>query len=370
MNQKTKKVLINIVGEENYTDNLIDLISYSKDASEHSHRPDAAVWPTTTEQISAILKLANKEKFPVVARGAGTSLAGLAVPEKGGVILDLGRMNKIISISVEDRLAVVQPGVVYAELERALSPHGFFFPPDPASSPAATIGGMVNTNAAGNRTIKYGPTRNFVLWMEVVLPDGKVINTGSKTLKSCSDYDLTRLIVGSEGSLGVVTKIALKAIPVPQHYATANFIYDSVVALARAATRLRRAGLVPEMIEFLDRKTAKTSFDYAGISGVPFLPPRQHSGNPVTAPLPAGGQTGSWDAADPSGILAHEPPHRAVSIRNGKTRDAGFRRHTQGNRQGGLGKSWNSRAGGGAQLGRLGSLIQYGDQETGGDRLQ
>jgi len=141
MNETSKRALIEIVGEENYTDSLLDMIVYSKDASEYKHRPDAAVWATSTDQVSAILKLANKEVFPVTARGAGTSLSGLSVPERGGVILDLGRMNKIIRISIEDRLAVVQPGVVYAALEKALAPHGFFFPPDPASGAVSTLGG-------------------------------------------------------------------------------------------------------------------------------------------------------------------------------------------------------------------------------------
>ena len=139
MDEKIKQALIGIVGKEDYTDSLIDMIAYSKDASEFKHRPDAAVWATTTEQISAILKVANREKFPVTARGAGTSLSGLSVPERGGVVLDLGRMNKIIKISIEDRLAVVQPGVVYASLEKVLAPHGFFFPPDPASGTGPVI---------------------------------------------------------------------------------------------------------------------------------------------------------------------------------------------------------------------------------------
>ena len=129
MDTTIKQSLKEIVGEENFTDSLIDLIAYSKDSSEHHHRPDAALWPVNTEQISAIMKLANIEKFPIVPRGAGTSLAGLAVPEKGGIILDLGRMDKIIDVNIKDRVVVVQPGVVYADLDRALVPYGFFFPP-------------------------------------------------------------------------------------------------------------------------------------------------------------------------------------------------------------------------------------------------
>ena len=133
METSIKERLKEIVGPENYTDDLIDLIAYSKDATEHKHRPEAAVWPIDANQVSKILMLANEKLFPVVPRGAGTSLAGLPVPERGGLILDMARMDKILNISIEDRLAVVQPGVVYEDLERALAPDDFCFPPDPAS---------------------------------------------------------------------------------------------------------------------------------------------------------------------------------------------------------------------------------------------
>ena len=255
MEDKTKKALIDIVGEENYTDNLIDLISYSKDASEHRHRPDAAVWPATAEEISAILKLANKDRFPVVPRGAGTSLAGLAVPEKGGVILDLVRMNKIISVSVTDRLAVVQPGVVYADLERALAPHDFFFPPDPASGTVATLGGNVATNAGGIKGAKYGTTKDYVLSLQVVLPDGRVMRTGSKCMKSSSGYDLTKLFVGSEGTLGVVTEITLKINPKPSLTSTAMATFEDLEDAGRAVSEIMHSGILPSALEVVDQQT-------------------------------------------------------------------------------------------------------------------
>ncbi len=255
MEDKTKKALIDIVGEENYTDNLIDLISYSKDASEHRHRPDAAVWPATAEEISAILKLANKDRFPVVPRGAGTSLAGLAVPEKGGVVLDLGRMNKIISVSVTDRLAVVQPGVVYADLERALAPHDFFFPPDPASGTVATLGGNVATNAGGIKGAKYGTTKDYVLSLQVVLPDGRVMRTGSKCMKSSSGYDLTKLFVGSEGTLGVVTEITLKINPKPSLSSTAMATFEDLEDAGQAVSEIMHSGILPSALEVVDQQT-------------------------------------------------------------------------------------------------------------------
>ena len=148
----------------------------------------------SAEQISEILKLANSKKIPVIPRGAGTGLSGMAVPAKGGIVLDLSHMNKILKISIEDRLAIVQPGVVYADLEKALAPHGFFFPPDPASGTVCTLGGNVATNAGGVKGAKYGTTRDYVLALQVVLPDGRIMRTGSKAIKSVSGYDLTSVM--------------------------------------------------------------------------------------------------------------------------------------------------------------------------------
>ena len=168
MDERIKQDLIEIVGEENYTERLIDMVSYSYDASEHFHRPSCGVWPGTAEQISDIMKLANREVIPVIPRGSGTGLSGMAIPAKGGIVLDLSHMNKILKLSIEDRLAIVQPGVVYETLERALAPHGFFFPPDPASGKVCTLGGNVATNAGGVKGAKYGTTRDYVLGLQVV----------------------------------------------------------------------------------------------------------------------------------------------------------------------------------------------------------
>lgn len=250
-----KESLRQIVGEENFTDSLIDLIAYSKDASEFKHRPDAAVWPVNKEQISAILKLANKEKFPVIARGAGTSLAGLAVPQQGGLILDLGRMDQIIEISIEDRLAIVQPGVVYDDLARALAPHGFFYPPDPASGAVCTLGGNVATNAGGIKGAKYGTTKDYVLGLEVVLADGQVLHTGSKCMKSVSGFDLTRLFVGSEGTLGVITEITLKINPRPSLTQTAMATFNNVEDAGRAVSEIMYSGILPSALEVVDQQT-------------------------------------------------------------------------------------------------------------------
>ena len=213
MEDRIKLALAEIVGQENFTDSLIELVPYSYDASDHDHRPEAVVWPNTSQQVSRILMLANQYRFPVTPRGAGTSLTGGVVPVRRGLVLDMCRMGKILEIRIADRLAIVQPGVVCADLENALSPYGFFFPPDPASSSVCTLGGNVATNAGGIRGAKYGVTRDYVMGLEVILADGRMLRTGSGCMKSVSGYDLTRLIVGSEGPLASSLKSSSKSTP-------------------------------------------------------------------------------------------------------------------------------------------------------------
>lgn len=257
MDDGVKKALIEIVGPENFTDDLIDRVAYSYDASDNDHRPEAAVWPACTDQVSRILILANEAGFPVIPRGAGTGLAGSAVPIWGGLVMDLCRMNRIVDIRIPDRLAVLQPGVVYADLQKALSPHGFFFPPDPASGKACTIGGNVATNAGGIRGAKYGVTRDYVLGLEVVLPDGRILRTGSSCMKSVSGYDLTRLFVGSEGTIGVVTEIVLKINPKPTASSTGLARFARLQDAGQAVTDIMHSGIIPSVLEILDENTIK-----------------------------------------------------------------------------------------------------------------
>jgi glycolate oxidase len=255
MDESIRQALVEIVGAQNYTDSLIDMVSFSYDASEHSGRPVCAVWVDTAEQISKILQLANRKRIPVVPRGAGTGLSGMAVPIKGGIVLDLTRMNKIVRISIEDRLAIVQPGVVYATLEKALIPYGFLFPPDPASGKVSTLGGNVATNAGGLKGAKYGTTRDYVLGLQVVLPDGRIMKTGSKAMKSVSGYDLTRLFVGSEGTLGVVTEIILKINPKPTATSTALATFDELADAGSAINEIMYSGIIPSALEILGKET-------------------------------------------------------------------------------------------------------------------
>ena len=255
MDENLKGSIVDIVGETHFTHDIIELVSYACDASEHCNRPLCAVFPEEAEQIVRLMELANREKIPVTPRGAGTGLSGMAVPIRGGIILDLSRMNKILKISIEDRIAVVQPGVIYASLEKALAPYGFFFPPDPASGKVSTLGGNVSTNAGGLKGAKYGTTRDYVLGLQVVLPDGRIMRTGSKAMKSVSGYDLTRLFVGSEGTLGIVTEITFKINPKPLKTSTALATFDSLGDAGNAINQIMHSGIIPSALEILGRET-------------------------------------------------------------------------------------------------------------------
>jgi glycolate oxidase len=250
--------LIEIVGEQNFTDQLEELVPYSYDASINVYRPNAAVWPESTKQVAEIVRFANEYKIPVVPRGAGTSLSGGVIPIQGGIIIDLSRMNRIIEISIENRYAQVQAGVVCDDLNRALAKHGFIFPPDPASSTVSTIGGNVATNAGGIKGAKYGTTRDYVMGLQVVLPTGEVMHTGSYTMKCVSGYDLSKLFVGSEGTLGVITEVTLKINPIPRYAMTAIATYSKLEDAGKAIFQTMTSGILPSVMEILDKVTLKS----------------------------------------------------------------------------------------------------------------
>ena len=257
-----------IVGENGFTDALIDLISYSSDASDHVHRPQAAAWPRSAEQVAAILELANERGFAVTPRGAGTGMAGGCVPLKGGLVMDLARMNAIREINLSDRLTVVEPGLVYAALQTALGREGFCFPPDPASGASCTLGGNVATNAGGIRGAKYGVTKDYVLGLEVVLPSGEITRLGGRCMKTSSGLDLTRLMVGSEGVLGVVTEVILKINPLPLATRTSQALFDDLEQAGQAVTAIMHSGVIPSVLEIMDENTIRVLRELGGM-GLP-----------------------------------------------------------------------------------------------------
>ena len=255
MDEKLEKAIVDIVGEDHYTQHIIDLVSYACDASEHCNRPLCAVFAETTEQIAELMKLANRERIPITPRGAGTGLSGMAVPIRGGIILDLSRMNKILKISIEDRIAVVQPGVIYANLEKALAPSWFLFSAGSRQRQGEHPGWQCGHQCGGLKGAKYGTTRDYVLGLQVVLPDGRVMRTGSKAMKSVSGYDLTRLFVGSEGTLGIVTEITLKINPRPTATSTALATFDNLEDAGLAINQIMHSGIIPSALEILGRET-------------------------------------------------------------------------------------------------------------------
>lgn len=228
------------------------------DLDQHAHdqsalpeyRPDVVVWPERTEEVSAVLRYANAKKAPVVGWGAGTSLEGNPMAVYGGVVVDFSRMNRIVEVHAQDFQVTVQPGVLYKDLNRELGRQGLFFAPDPGAN--ASIGGMIGNNAAGIRTVKYGATKDNVLCLEVVLANGDVVRTGSRSVKQSSGYDLTHLFVGSEGTLGLVTEATLRLVPIPEHFCAIVAAFSSVEDAAKTVYAIMASGLEPAAMELLD----------------------------------------------------------------------------------------------------------------------
>ncbi len=244
--------LKDIVGENNVRDNIADLYVYSSDASVHSKLPDVVVRPESTKQVQEIMRYANKNKIPVVTRGAGSGMSGQTVPLDGGIILDIKKMDKIIEIRPEDVICKVEPGVVNDELNRVLKPYGFFFPPTPSSGRICTIGGMIGTNASGNRSVKYGATRDAVLGMKVVLANGDLVTLGSNTKVDSSGYQLARLMVGSEGTLGIVVEATLLISPTPKYRAMGIANFKTLQDAGKMISDTIANGITPSMLELMD----------------------------------------------------------------------------------------------------------------------
>jgi glycolate oxidase len=230
-----------------------DLNAYSYDGTATwNHMPDVVVLPTTAEQVSQILKLANDNKIPVTPRGAGTNVSGGSIPIKGGLVLCTTRMNKILDINKTNFTATVEPGVVLQDFNLALAKQGLFYPPDPQSFLGCTLGGTIAENAGGPYCVKYGVTKQYVLGLEVVLANGYIMKLGGVTVKNRTGYELMMLFTGSEGTLGVITKITLRLIPMPPANKTMMAVFDDMAVGGQAVSNILASGVVPAKIEFVD----------------------------------------------------------------------------------------------------------------------
>lgn len=268
ISESVREELKNIVGNNGYFDHKEAIICYSYDAFTFEREPEVVLFPTRTEEVSQIMKVASREKIPVTARGAGTNLTGGSVPTRGGIVMVFTKMNKILNIDKENRIAIVQPGVVNMDFQKELAKYNLFFPPDPASMAISTIGGNMAENAGGPRAVKYGVMKDYLLGLEVVLASGQILKTGSKTMKNVTGYNLTQLICSSEGTLGLITEIIVKLIPLPETRRTLQVAYKNLEDAGTTVSRVFDMGILPVAFELLDNIFINIIEDYSNI-GLP-----------------------------------------------------------------------------------------------------
>lgn len=245
-----------------------DLVSYSYDGSFGTYLPELVIQPMSTQEVVSIVKVANQYRVPLYPRGRGTSLSGGPLPVHGGVVLDFSQWNQKLEIDSDDTIAVVSPGVLTAEIDKAAKKYGLMYPPDPSSAHVSTIGGNLAENAGGPRGLKYGVTKDYVLGLEVVTPEGEVIKIGGRTIKNVTGYDLTKLIVGSEGTLGIITEATLQLVPRPQATGTMMVIFDDIVDAGRAISKVLTSGILPSKMEIMDQASIIAVEEYESV-GLP-----------------------------------------------------------------------------------------------------
>lgn len=262
MDKNTIKELQSIVGTKNVTTAREDLLCYSYDSTCREYMPAAVAFPGSAAEISSIMELANRKRFPVIPRGAGTGMTGGSLPVKGGLVLVMTRLNRIIEIDADNLVAEVEPGVITGKFQAAVKRLGLFYPPDPASHNFCTMGGNVAECAGGPSAVKYGVTRDYVLGLEVVLPDGGIIHTGVRTAKGVVGYDLTRLITGSEGTLGIITRIIVRLLALPTHKKTYLVVTDSLTQAARLVSEILKNGILPKTLEYMDQTAINVVNDF------------------------------------------------------------------------------------------------------------
>jgi len=262
MLKKVLNEIASIVGKDHLLTAQEELTCYSYDATNQKFLPEAVVFPHSPQQISQLMLLANRYRFPVIPRGAGSGFVGGSLPIEGGLVLALIKMNRIIKIEPENLTALVEPGVVTGTFQQEVERLGLFYPPDPASLKFSTMGGNVAVCAGGPRCLKYGVTKNYVLGLEVVLPTGEIINTGVQTLKGVAGYDLTSLLVGSEGTLGIITKIVVKLLPLPEAKKTMLAIFPKLDDATLTVSSIIHARIIPATLEFIDQAALRCVEEY------------------------------------------------------------------------------------------------------------
>ncbi|CAH0345419.1 glycolate oxidase subunit GlcD [Bacillus sp. CECT 9360] len=269
LTNEVKEKMIAVVTMENFDDSKTGRLVYSYDSTpNYQALPDAVVSPRNTAEVAEIVKICNEHHVPIVPRGSGTNLCGGTCPLEGGIVMLFKHMNRILEIDEENLTATVQPGVITFDVITAAEAKGLFYPPDPGSMKISTIGGNINENSGGLRGLKYGVTRDYVMGLEIVLPNGEIIRTGGKLAKDVAGYDFTRLYVGSEGTLGVITEATLKLIPIPETKKTMLALYQDLDSAAKSVSKIIANKIIPATLEFLDQPTLKVVEDYARI-GLP-----------------------------------------------------------------------------------------------------
>jgi glycolate oxidase len=256
INGKLIEQLRKIVGRENLLVSPEDMVAYSYDAMNlWSHKPDAVVLPVSAAQIAAVLKFADENRIPVTPRGGGTNVTGGSIPIRGGIVLGTTRLDRILEINKNNLNATVEPGVILQDFNNALAKVGLFFPPDPQSAAGCTMGGVVAENSGGPSCLKYGVTKQYVLGLEVVLADGRLVKLGGLTPKNRTGYELMMLFTGSEGTLGVITRITLRLLPAPRAEKTVVAVFSDVAVAGEAVSEIIAAGILPSKVEFVDSWT-------------------------------------------------------------------------------------------------------------------
>jgi len=262
MNRKSREKIRKIVGKDHSSDRAEDMVLYAYDAMNRRYMPDMVAHPEGAREVAAIMLAANEEGFPVIPRGAGTGLTGGSLAVDGGLVITMDRMNRILDIDEENMTAWVESGVINGDLQKEAEKRGLFFPPDPSSADFSTLGGNAAENAGGSRAVKYGVTRDYVMGMEVVTPTGQIIHTGSSAIKSVTGYDLTRLMVGSEGTLGIITKLLLRLIPRPETTGTMLAGFSETGIACKAVIQILRSSTTPSTLEIMDRSAVDCVREY------------------------------------------------------------------------------------------------------------